>query len=44
MMQVLGTGTVTTAVGKMLGNVGIFVAPAAVLVALRAIFALASAE
>ena len=44
MMQVLGTGTVTTAIGKMLGNVGIFVAPAAVLVALRAIFALASAE
>lgn len=43
-VKALGAGTVTTAVSTILENVGIFVAPAAVLVALRAIFALASAE
>jgi len=40
----LGDSTITTIVGTILNNVGIFIAPAAVLVALRAIFALASNE
>ena len=43
-LSTLPVGAVVTAVRTMLGNIAIFVAPAAVLVALRAIYSLASSE
>ncbi len=38
------SGTIAATVGTVMGNVAVFVAPAAVVVAIRAIFALASEE
>lgn len=43
-LEKLPASTVVTVVQTVLGNIAVFVAPAAVLVALRAIYALASSE
>ena len=43
-LATLGTSTVTNAIMTVLGNIAVFVSPAAVLVSIRAIYSLAKEE